>query len=80
MLRPYKLRTKKSSRIAEDAKALVLGSPTEIFIKCHELQTRWVILGSNNSRTYLQGIRSSERVRLDNPFSMSANNLNGGDF
>ncbi|HEY1233057.1 MAG TPA: hypothetical protein VGH22_06720 [Candidatus Binatia bacterium] len=58
----------------------MFGSTTKIFIKRHELQTCWVILGSNNSRTYLHGIRSSERVRLDHPFSMSANYVNGSDL
>jgi hypothetical protein len=58
----------------------VLGGTREILVKANELKTCWVILGSNNSRTDLHCIRSSERVGLNNPFSMSANNVNGGDL
>jgi hypothetical protein len=63
LVRLATLRIKKqSSRKTENTKALVFSSPSEIFVKGHELQTCGVILGSHNCGTDPHGIRSSERV------------------
>jgi len=64
----------------EHAEAFALSGQRLLPIQGHELERSGVILCGNESRSELESVGSSQRVGLDDPFRMTAHEINGGDL